>query len=232
MFLDHSYVKRHLKTDSAFYKEALLAISTLQTSKGIPNVHYWDTEHLFYNKYFTVRDTEKTFTITKHFEYKGILTLGNFLEEKVKEIRSQPYDQIAVSLYKNITVSPYATKEDTILINNKQLKFDEITHKTLYEAFTYNITGFHHSQIKWFYKMDDPISWDDVWNSVHNFLCTNETVSAIWHQLHLNFYTQYSYNKWHKVDMMCPLCEKKTESIFHLILHCDVVIKLWNDINK
>ena len=145
-----------------------------------------------------------------NFEYKGILTLGHFLEEKVKEIRSQPYDQIAVSLYKNITISPYATKEDTILINNKQLKFDEITHKTLYEAFTYNITGFHHSQIKWFYKMDDPISWDDVWNSVHNFLCTNETVSAIWHQLHLNFYTQYSYNKWHKVDMMCPLCEKKT----------------------
>ena len=80
--------------------------------------------------------------------------------------------------------------------------------------------------------MDDPISWDDVWNSVHNFLCTNETVSAIWHQLHLNFYTQYSYNKWHKVDMMCPLCEKSPESIFHLILHCDVVIKLWDDISE
>ena len=39
LFLDHSYMKRHLKTDSAFYKEALLAISTLQASKGIPNVH-------------------------------------------------------------------------------------------------------------------------------------------------------------------------------------------------
>ena len=87
-------------------------MSTLHTSKGIPNVHCWDAEHLFYNKYFTVRDTEKTFTITKHFEYKGILTLRNFLEEKVKEIRSQPHDQIAVSLYKNITTSPYATKED------------------------------------------------------------------------------------------------------------------------
>ena len=61
MFLDQTYMKRHLKTDSAFYKEALQAMSTLHTSKGIPNVHCWDAEHLFYNKYFTVRDTEKNF---------------------------------------------------------------------------------------------------------------------------------------------------------------------------
>ncbi len=232
IFLEHSYMKRQLSTVSEFYKEALTAISKLDISKGIADVDLWDNEHLFYNKYFLVKDIDKTFKVTKYFETMEIFTFGQFLEEKVKEIRNQPFNRKAVSLYSDIVISPFAKKEDTLLMNaNKNTTFNEITHKLLYEAFTEKITGFHHSQIKWADKLEGAISWDDTWNTVHNFLCTNETVSEIWHQIHLNFYTQYSYNKWHKVNDVCPLCNKLPESIYHLIFHCDVVVELWEHIS-
>ena len=56
---------------------------------------------------------------------------------------------------------------------------------------------------------------------------TNKTKTAIWEQLHLNFYTQYSYNKWNDVKEPCPLCKKEPKSIFHIILHCDFTNEVW-----
>ena len=72
--------------------------------------------------------------------------------------------------------------------------------------------------------------WKDVWTAVHNSLSINKTKNTIWQQLHLNFYTQYSYNKWHKTQDLCPLCNKIPESIYHIILHCHFTNKLWQDI--
>ena len=72
------------------------------------------------------------------------------------------------------------------------------------------------------------IVWEEAWESLHNTLVSNETRTAIWEQLHLNFYTQYSYNKWHKASDLCPLCDKLPESIFHIILHCDFVNTIWS----
>ena len=171
--------------------------------------------------------------MTKYFESRNFVTFGHFLEEKVKEIRNQPFDTKAVSLYSDIVITPFATKEHTVHISaDNDITFDKITHKLLYEAFTEKIPGFHHSQIKWADALDDSIPWDDAWNTVHNFLCTNETISEIWHQIHLNFYTQYSYNKWHKVSEMCPLCDELPENIYHILFHCDVVKTIWNDISS
>ena len=233
IFLQPSYMQRHLKTSSNFYKEALSALSKLDLSKGISNVNQWDSEHLFYNKYFHAKDLDKTFATTKYFETINLVTFGQFLEEKVKEIRNQPFDTKAVSLYSDIVISPYATKEHTLHMNaGKDVTFDEITHKILYEAFTEKIPGFHHSQIKWANTLDEPIPWDDAWNTVHNFMCTNDTISAIWHQIHLNFYTQYSYNKWHKVSEMCPLCNELPESIYHILYHCKLVKTIWSDLSS
>ena len=65
---------------------------------------------------------------------------------------------------------------------------------------------------------------------MHNILSTNETKTIIWQQLHLNFYTQYSYNKWHKIQQKCPLCQKLPDNIFHIILFCDFTNRLWKDI--
>ena len=65
------------------------------------------------------------------------------------------------------------------------------------------------------------ILWDEVWTTVHNFLLSNKTKTIIWEQLHLNFYTQYSYNKWHSTQNPCTLCKKTPQNIFHIILDCD-----------
>ena len=61
-------------------------------------------------------------------------------------------------------------------------------------------------------------------------LSTNRTKDVIWKQIHLNFYTQYSYNKWHKTQEVCPLCQKVPENIYHLIINCIFVNKLWEEI--
>ena len=76
------------------------------------------------------------------------------------------------------------------------------------------------------------IIWEEEWSSVDNVLVLTETRTAIWEQIHLNFYTQYSYNKWHKVSDPCPLCRKTPESIFHVILHCDLVNTMWNQLSQ
>jgi len=84
----------------------------------------------------------------------------------------------------------------------------------------------HHSQAKWCIKLNSAIPWVDVWESVHNFLSLNDIKSVIWQQIHLNFYTQYTYNKWHKNKENCPLCNTLPHDIYHIILNCDMVNEL------
>ena len=73
------------------------------------------------------------------------------------------------------------------------------------------------------------MEWDKVWNSVHNPLATEETTSFVWEQIHLNMYTTYSYNEWHKTNLPCPLFTQTIDE-FHLILDCPVVVSLWKEI--
>ena len=105
-----------------------------------------------------------------------------------------------------------------------------VSHQDLYVESIARIPGFHHSQIKWSEHLSLPLDWDNIWDTVHNSLNTNKTTSVIWQQLHLNFYTQYSYNKWHKVNMACPLCGRIPDNIFHLILDCELVSSIWREI--
>lgn len=88
----------------------------------------------------------------------------------------------------------------------------------------------HHSQVKWAQKLNAPLNWNDIWNTVHNFLSSNVTKTVIWQQLHLNFYTQYSYNKWHRKQVPCTLCSITPDNIYHLILHCHFTNTLWSEI--
>ena len=231
IFLEHSYIQRILKTDNQFYKEALLSITALDVKKGISSVHEWDNEHLFYNKFFSLKNENKPLSITTHFQQVGLYKFGQFLDEKAKNVRNQPSNAKAVTLCDNLILHPYAKKENTLIFNNgDEIKFTHLTHKQLYEATITNLPGYHHSQEKWFSTLNTAIDWDSVWYTVHNFLNTHKTTSLIWQQIHLNFYTQYSYNKWKKVNKACPLCDKIPQNIFHLILHCDTVVKIWKDI--
>ena len=56
------------------------------------------------------------------------------------------------------------------------------------------------------------------------------TKCAIWEQLHLNFYTQYSYNKWHGSSELCPLCQESPDDVFHIILDCAFTNSVWTEL--
>ena len=115
-----------------------------------------------------------------------------------------------------------AKKDDILIMNNEDVKFVNVTHKHLYETAIHQLSRFHHSEVKWFIKLNSIIRWPDVWETVHNFLSANKTKTIIWQQIHLNFYTQYSYNKWHKANLPCT-AHKIPQDIYHIIVHCDVV---------
>ena len=230
LFLERSYFQRTFKTSGIFYKDALLALSKLDKSKGVPNINSWDSEHIFYNPLITTKN-QSTIKPTQYFENKHIFTLERLFEEKAKEIRGQPYDKKVAKLYDSITLN-LTTKEDCLYTNNmlEEIQFSQVTHKQIYETALSHLYGDHHSQAKWAIQLNTIIAWDKVWENVHNFLSTNDTRTLIWQQLHLNFYTQFSYNKWHNVNDKCLLCHKIPDTIFHIILHCDVTLSLWKDI--
>ena len=222
--------EKQLKIENSFYKEALLSISKFVTTKGIPTLQHWDQEHIFYNPLFTQENGE-TLSITNYFEDKNYFTFEQLLEEKAKEARKIQFDKKLTDLSHKIKLNTSVRKED-ILVTNKgdEIKFTQITQKQLYEEALNKIYRDHHSQHKWVCKFSNSIIWEDVWSAVHNFLPSNETKTAIWQQLHLNYYTQYSYNRWHKTNDLCPLCHTSPEDIYHIIIDCDFTKKLWNEI--
>lgn len=231
MFLPQSYMQHQLKTESLFYKDALSAMSKFETIKGIPNIQQWDNEHLFYNKLMTGKDG-KVLKATKYCEKNKIFTLEQLLDEKAKETRTLPFNAILVKMFNNILLNTNVRKDDILITRagGEEIKLSQITQKELYEEALLNIYRDHKSQTKWGAKLNTAILWEEVWAAVHNFLLTNDTKTIIWQQLHLNFYTQYSYNKWHGKHEFCPLCKKNPENIYHIILHCDFANILWEDV--
>ena len=230
IFLQKSYFQNQLRTGTKFYKEALMAMTNIEIKKGIKDVQLWDREHLFYNPLFT-RENGKLLSLTKYCGEKNIFILEQLLDEKVKENRQLPHDKVLTKMLSKILLNTSVPKEDILIkYNGEEIKFAQITQKQLYEEALIRISGDHFSQVKWVEKLNTSIVWEEVWKTVHNFFLTNKTKNIIWQQLHLNFYTQYSYNKWHKKQDNCPLCQKIPESIYHIILHCEFANKLWEEL--
>ena len=221
--------KPHIKMMSLipFYKEALMATCKFDLMKGISDVKKWDEEHIFYNPLILSRNG-KVLKETDYFRKNGIYKLGQLLEETAKEARNLPYKKNLATLAKNIRLNLDTEKEDTVILRGSdRVKMAMITQKDLYEEALLKMTTVHIYQTKWYDKLRTVIMWEEVWNTVHHFLLSNRTKTVIWEQLHLNFYTQYSYNKWHQVNTICPLCRKVPESIYHIILNCDFVTNAW-----
>ena len=209
-------------------------MAEFETKKGIADLAKWDTEHIFYNPLFRILsgNKEKTLKPTKYCDKNKIYTFQQLLQEKIKEIRKIPYKKELTKILSDIQIFAFARKEDILIRKNggEELKFTEITQKILYEEAIFGKSKDHISEIKWVDKLSTSITWEDVWKSVHSCLITNHTKTIIWEQIHLNYYTQYSYNKWHEKNDKCFLCDKNPESIFHIILHCDFTNALWNEI--
>ena len=153
------------------------------------------------------------------------------MNEKSKEARNLPSDKKIVSFVNTIKLDLDVRKDDMVYFaDTTDTKMAMITQKQLYEDAILRKSRDHIYQTKWQMKIPTLILWDEVWKSVHHFLLLNKTKTAIWEQLHLNFYTQYSYNKWHGSLEMCPLCNLIPESIYHTILNCDFVKTLWTKV--
>ena len=230
LFLQRTYMQYQLQTESKFYKEALLGLSRYDTLKGIKTLTDWDKEHIFYNP-LLLDNTGKTFRSTKYFENLNVHTIDQLLDEKVKQGQNKEYDEKIVSLFDRIVTCTPVKKDSIELINQERIPFEQITEKILYEEALAHSLTMHHSQVKWLsIWVNTPIKWEEVWQSVHSSRSSNKVVTIIWEQIHLNFYTQFSYNKWHKTRDRCPLCQQIPTSIFHIILHCNTVNRLWEDI--
>ena len=205
-------------------------MTNLEIRKGIQDIEKWDKEHIFYNPLFLTEDG-KTLSITKYCEKNNIYIFEQLLDEKVKESMKQPFDKVLTNMLKKILINTSVPKDDILFINNgKEIQLSQATQKNLYEASLATNYRDHHSQAKWVTEINNSINWGKVWTAVHNILSTNQTKSTIWQHIHLNFYTQYSYNKWHKTKQKCPLCKKIPDNIFHIILYCDFTNTLWRDI--
>jgi hypothetical protein len=231
IFMLKRHVSRVLDIKSPFYKEALISVSIFNKIKGLPTVRAWDEENIFYNP-LILSNSEKTLIETDYFRTNSITKLGQLLEEKTKQSRGLPFDRKAVGLLESIKLNLDTRKEDTIILTgNKDVKMSLITQKELYEeALKKKYSQDHSYQTKWVMKLDSMVIWEEVWIMVHNFLLTNQTKTAIWEQLHLNFYTQYSYNKWHGTTDVCPLCNEQPLDIYHMIFDCNFVNTVWTDL--
>ena len=233
IFMTRPFITRVMKVEDSFYKEALRSLSMFRRHKGIARPEDWDNENIFYNPLVLSR-SGKTIKETVYCQNNNITKLGQLFEEKAKEARNVQYDKKLVSLANNIRLAIMnmdhkLIKEDLVFLGNTNtVKMKYITQKDLYEDAILYRSREHSYKGKWAGELPATlILWDEVWETVHKFPMTNKTKSAIWEQLHLNFYTQYSYNKWNNAKEPCPLCKKEPKSIFHIILHCDYVNDIW-----
>ena len=173
MFMLKPHVTRVMNINSPFYKEALKSIASFERKKGIVDVKAWDNENIFYNPLITSK-TGKTFTETEYFRKNGIFKLGQLLNEKSKEVRQLPFDKKATAL-NNVILDINVKKEDMVILGNvKKVKMSLITQKELYEDAILKMTTDHKYQSKWVIKLNTVIIWEEVWNSIHNFLLSNE----------------------------------------------------------
>ena len=78
--------------------------------------------------------------------------------------------------------------------------------------------------------MGSQLNWKKIWTTVDNKTSFESTKSAVWEQIHLNFPTQYSFNKWRSLSLRCSLCGQDPQDIFHVILDCTFINQLWTDL--
>ena len=227
-FTSKQYARRVLRTTSPFYKEALKAMTGLDMRKQILCLR---DEKIFHTPVFTRTDNH-TLRIHRYCERVGVFTYGQLLDEIALRDKGQPHRSPITNLFDRLTPPDMTDREDYCLSTTKgNVKFEGLTQKRLYSELIKLNYRDHHSSAKWVEKLQTPVDWDKVWQTVHNRLTTKDTKSTIWEQIHLNTYTTYSYNKWHNREDTCPLCLQCVEDKFHILLSCPITVSLWSQLS-
>ena len=228
IFVEHSYITKHLRTDNSFYFEAFHGITKLNIAKHYDNLN---DEHLFFNPIFTTTTDEDMHERTLKPFYgnkalQAIRTYGDLLRKtnnpRVDAILSRKKDSIEY-IRESVPDSQIRTPD------NKVENLKDITQKFIYSALILQKSLDHVYQAKWD-EEDDPLMmnmWPGIWDNIHNQFYTEEVKSTVWERVHLNFYTTYNYNKWHNSLTPCPLCRKIPDTVYHVILYCNFTNTLW-----
>ena len=227
-FTTKSYAQLILKTNSSFYKEAVIAMTSLEPKKQIMDRY---EEPIFYNRTF-LQENERVIAPLEGCIRQGIFKYGQLILEQGAMNRGEHYVRSAITILDKIKHKDFHNRSEFQLpVPQGYIRFGVVTQKVIYEQLLKKtVYRDHHSTIKWVDKLNLPLEWEKIWKSVHNPLARDDTKSTIWAQIHLNDYTTASYNKWMNKEDPCPLCKGSIDDIFHIILHCPVTVQLWSDI--
>ena len=228
IFAETSFIRKS-KISNPFYKEALIAISKLNTYKQFDDVN---AEHLFYNKIFVTSVDEEVHDRTlAPFRGNRILstirTYGDLL--RAETALSQPLRAAVRRKKESIEFIREATESHMIIgYDHIEYKFEEMTQKEIYSELLHEQSRDHAYVGKWGAAATfGLIEWGKVWQSLHKQFYTENMKSSIWEQLHLNFYTTYNFNTWFGHLDPCPLCKKIPEEVFHIIVDCKFTKVMW-----
>ena len=218
-FTTKHYAARILSIRTAFYTEAIKAMTSLDVRKRVLDP---DLEKVFYNPVFT-GVTGYTMSINQPCVQAGIYTYGRLREEVARR-----YARGVTTLLRRMVHKDFEDREDyQVGTVNGYVKFSLVTQRLLYSLFLKHNYRDHHSSAKWVLQLGVPLEWDKIWPVIHNPLAFVDTTSLVWEQVHLNSYNTYSYNKWHNATLPCPLCLQIPTDRFHLILTCPTTVSLW-----
>ena len=223
-----SYARYIMRVPSIFYKGSILAMSTLEVDKKIIDIRQ---ENIFYNKTF-LDESDNTLNLTQYCLTNQIYTLGYFLDEVDRRNSGLPYEKRLTDVFDKIRNSLIDNRtEYTLHTRNGLISFRKVTQKILYEqCLKCNVYRDHHSEVRWLTRMQMPLEWEKIWSGVHNPISSNSLRTSIWSQLHLNDYTTATFNKMFSDNDLCPLCGNPIQDRFHIILDCQIVQRLWKDI--
>ena len=229
-FTTKHYTKNILRTQANFYKASIQAITKLQIRKKIEDPNQ---EKVFYNPTFK-NSGNNTIGINLTCEKNKIYSYGQILTENEKRQNNQPHNRHITNIYQQITNKDLENRTDNEIYDTKSEKyinFNEATHKFIYQALIRITYKEHHSKRKWEERLNNTtIEWNKVWNSLNNPITTEDTKTIIWEQIHLNNYTTYSYNKWHRSQQKCPFCQQIPQNKYHITIECTALSSLWTEI--
>ena len=229
-FIPSDTIKKNRVTfKSTFYKTSLIALSKLDFKKAFPT--QFQDEHIYFNPMiYKVRNDKKVlYEPNQGLLRDNIFTYGDLLKNHMEKVRGRRYNRSASEILDNCQIPHHKFQQHTLITSDDQeLWLPAITHKLLYEDLISKKSGFGHGSVNhWSLKMPELIDWDLIWTTVHNKLATNNTKTAIWQILHLNYNSMFFKNNWYKTLHKCPMCNHAPLNKFHVIFDCRYVNALW-----
>ena len=238
IFADRSYVSHCLDVQSEFYREAFGGMSRLNVWKHVPDLR---DEHVFYNPVFSVTDDDSDDILERTLKpFRGNLVLGGIRTygELVDAATSLPGLRLRAAVRKKLDsikhVRGSVLADEIVGHDHKSVEFKLVTQKFIYSQLVHQKSVDHGYQARWSLGREDLdlVLWDGVWGSLHSQFYTETVKSTVWEQIHLNFYTTYNYGVWHDNLLPCPFCRGVPEDVFHIILDCPFVLRMWGRVEN